>query len=74
MFAFLCKTVGLKLGCTWVVKTEDPSVRWNTTEGQGQLEMTETQAEAAPRQWLECTVCGKRDEQPTPDKVKSLVG
>ncbi|MEX1023904.1 MAG: hypothetical protein WD226_02400 [Planctomycetota bacterium] len=74
MMSFLCNTLRLRLGCTWVVKTAEPAVRWNTTDGQGQLEMTGTGEPSEPAQWLQCTVCGKRKDAPTRAEVQALLG
>lgn len=65
---FLCTKLGLPVGCTWTVKTENPKVSWNTGKDLTQLHITAPESE--PKVWLECLVCGKTKENPGPEELK----
>jgi hypothetical protein len=71
---FLCEKLGLKWGCTWVVRQDDSKVRWNTTKAGNVLEAGGVEEDAEPRTYLECIVCGKTVDEPSPEQVKELAG
>ncbi len=56
------------IGHTYVYKTENKRISWNT--GKDALELHLTSEEGEPRPWLECRRCGKRIDDPTPDQVR----
>ena len=72
MMGFLCNKLGLKFGCTWVVKTDNPRISWATTKKMDSLSMENHESE--PKMWLECLTCGKVEEDASPERVKSLAG
>lgn len=57
------------LGHTWVHKTEDPKVSWNTGKDLLQLHQT---TEGEIRFYLECHRCGEQKENPTREEIKAI--
>ena len=58
-------------GHTWVHKTDNPKISWNTNEKTlAELELT---ASAEPRFWLECQRCGETNENPTREELKRAI-
>jgi hypothetical protein len=55
------------LGHTWLHKTEDPKISWNTAKSLSELHLT---ADGEPRFWLQCERCGDRNENPTREDLK----
>lgn len=55
------------LGHTWLHKTEDPKMSWNTSKNLSELDLT---VEGEPRFWLQCERCGERNENPTREDLK----
>ena len=62
---FFCKI----FGCTWVHKTDNPRVSWNTGKSLSELHIT---TDEEPRFWLQCERCGDKRENPTKDEIKSI--
>ena len=54
-------------GCTWVHRSEDPKISWNTTKNLSELALT---VEGEPKFFLECQRCADRIEKPTRDQIK----
>lgn len=55
-------------GHTWIHKTDNPKISWNTNaKSQAALDLT---AQGEPRFWLECCRCGAKNEHPTRDELK----
>jgi len=67
MNKFFCKL----FGHTWVHKTENPKVAWNTGKTLAELHLTSETTE--PRFWLECQRCHERNEQPTKADLKNAI-
>lgn len=60
---FFCRI----FGCTWVHRTQDPKISWNTGKSLSELHQT---VEGEYKFWLECQRCGDRNEAPSPAEVK----
>jgi hypothetical protein len=59
------------LGHTWVHKTDNPKISWNTNEKNlSELDLT---AESEPRFWLQCQRCGAKNENPTREEVRRAI-
>ena len=54
-------------GHTWVHRTDNPKISWNTAKNLSELEQT---ASGEPRFWLECQRCGQRNEAPTREDLR----
>jgi hypothetical protein len=54
------------LGHTWVHKTDDPKIAWNTTKNMDELAMT---ADGEPRFYQQCARCG--DERDLPRRASA---
>ncbi len=54
---FFCRL----LGHTWVHKSDDPKIAWNTTKSMDELAMT---ASGVPRFYEECARCGAQRDLP----------
>ena len=67
---FLCEKFGIRLGCTWVQRSENPKVAWNTGKDLTELHISADDEE--PAFWLECIVCGKRKDDPSAEEIKEV--
>jgi hypothetical protein len=56
---------------TWVHKTENPKVAWNTGKSLSELVIT-TEGEGQ-RFWLECQRCQERIEHPTKEDLRNAM-
>ena len=56
-------------GCTWIHKTNNAKISWNTTKKQTELVMT---TDEEPKFWLECHRCGQKNESPSKDEIKAI--
>ena len=63
MNKFFCRV----LGHTWVHKTDNPKVSWNTGKSLAELHITAT---GEPKFWLQCQRCGEKNENPTREEIK----
>lgn len=54
------------LGHTWVHKTDDPKIAWNTTKDMAELAMT---ADGEPRFYQQCARC--HEERDLPRRAKA---
>lgn len=62
---FFCRI----FGHTWVHKTDNPRISWNTGKSLSELHLT---AEREPRFWLECARCAEKRENPSRDEVRAV--
>ena len=60
---FFCKL----LGHTWVHRTQDPKVSWNTGKSLSELHQT---VDGEFKLFLECQRCGERNDSPTKDEIR----
>ena len=58
------------LGHTWVHRSDNPRISWNTAKSLSELDMTTEEPD--PRFWLQCQRCGERNDDPTPEEIKRI--
>lgn len=60
---FFCRL----FGHTWVHRTEDPKISWNTGKSLSELHLT---VDGEYKFWLECQRCKERNDAPTKEDIK----